>query len=39
MNVNTWDVSQEIEAIIASGRSVDVNRLADVNVSLEDVRA
>jgi 3-phenylpropionate/trans-cinnamate dioxygenase ferredoxin reductase subunit len=39
MNVNTWDVSQQIEAIIASGRPVDVNRLADVSVSLEDVRA
>ncbi|MDO8307199.1 MAG: FAD-dependent oxidoreductase [Actinomycetota bacterium] len=39
MNVNTWDVSKQIEAIITSGLAVDANRLADVSVSLEDVRA
>jgi len=39
MNVNTWDVATQIEAIIASGLPVDVNRLADTGVSLEDVRA
>lgn len=39
MNVNTWDVSQQIEAMIASGHPVDVKRLADTSISLEDVRA
>jgi len=37
MNVNTWDVSEQIEAIVASNRKVDVNRLADVSIALEDV--
>jgi 3-phenylpropionate/trans-cinnamate dioxygenase ferredoxin reductase subunit len=39
MNVNTWDVSKQIEAIITSGLPIDVHRLADVSISLEDVRA
>jgi 3-phenylpropionate/trans-cinnamate dioxygenase ferredoxin reductase subunit len=39
MNVNTWDVSKQIEAIITSGLPIDVNRLADVSISLEEVRA
>jgi len=39
MNVNTWDVSKQIEAIITSGCSIDVDRLADASISLEDVRA
>jgi 3-phenylpropionate/trans-cinnamate dioxygenase ferredoxin reductase subunit len=39
MNVNTWDVSKQIAALIASGRSVDVDRLTDDSVSLEDVGA
>jgi len=29
MNVNVWDVTADIEALIGSGRQVDVNRLAD----------
>lgn len=39
MNVNVWDVSKQIEAIIDAGLPVDVGRLADPSVSLEDVRA
>lgn len=38
MNVNTWDVSEQIAAIITSGHEVDANRLADPSISLEDVR-
>lgn len=37
MNVNIWDVSKQIEAIIAAGLPVDVNRLADIHISLEDI--
>ena len=39
MNVNTWDVSEQIEAIISTGLPVDVGRLADPGVALEEVRA
>jgi 3-phenylpropionate/trans-cinnamate dioxygenase ferredoxin reductase subunit len=38
MNVNVTDVSKQIEGIIAAGLPVDVNRLADASVSLQDVR-
>jgi 3-phenylpropionate/trans-cinnamate dioxygenase ferredoxin reductase subunit len=38
MNVNVWDVSTQIEAIISAGLPVDLNRLADASISLEDVR-
>ena len=37
MNVNTSDVSDQIEAMITSLRSVDVQRLSDVSIPLEDV--
>jgi 3-phenylpropionate/trans-cinnamate dioxygenase ferredoxin reductase subunit len=37
MNVNIWDVSEQIEALIRSGRSVDAARLADPDVPLPDV--
>jgi 3-phenylpropionate/trans-cinnamate dioxygenase ferredoxin reductase subunit len=39
MNVNTWDVSKQIEAIIASGAAIDFHRLADDSIPLEEVRA
>jgi 3-phenylpropionate/trans-cinnamate dioxygenase ferredoxin reductase subunit len=39
MNVNTWDVSKQIEAIIASGAAIDVHRLADDSIPLQEVRA
>ena len=37
MNVNTSDVSDQIEAMITSLRSVDVQRLSDVSIPLEEV--
>lgn len=37
MNVNVWDVNPAIEALVASGRPVDVARLADPGVPLEDL--
>ena len=36
MNVNVWDVTKPIEDLITSGRTVDVTRLADTDVALED---
>jgi 3-phenylpropionate/trans-cinnamate dioxygenase ferredoxin reductase component len=35
MNVNVWDVTAPIEALIMSGRQLDVARLADPDVDLE----
>jgi 3-phenylpropionate/trans-cinnamate dioxygenase ferredoxin reductase subunit len=37
MNVNVWDVSDPIQAIIASGATVDRKQLADPDVSLEEI--
>jgi 3-phenylpropionate/trans-cinnamate dioxygenase ferredoxin reductase component len=37
MNVNVWDVSEPIQALVRSRRPVDVQKLADVDVALEDV--
>jgi NADPH-dependent 2,4-dienoyl-CoA reductase/sulfur reductase-like enzyme len=37
MNVNVWDVSDDIQALIRSKRTVDVTRLADVGVPLAEV--
>jgi 3-phenylpropionate/trans-cinnamate dioxygenase ferredoxin reductase component len=37
MNVNVWDVTDPIKALIRSGRSVDPNRLADENVPLDEI--
>ncbi|MEU8785422.1 FAD-dependent oxidoreductase [Streptomyces sp. NPDC048637] len=34
MNVNVWDVTEEIRALVASGRAVDPGRLADPDVPL-----
>jgi 3-phenylpropionate/trans-cinnamate dioxygenase ferredoxin reductase component len=36
MNVNIWDVTDPIKALIRSGRAVDPDRLADPRVPLED---
>ncbi|WP_022882499.1 NAD(P)/FAD-dependent oxidoreductase [Gryllotalpicola ginsengisoli] len=36
MNVNVWDVNEEIQQIIRSGRPVDPARLADASVPLSD---
>jgi 3-phenylpropionate/trans-cinnamate dioxygenase ferredoxin reductase subunit len=38
MNVNVWDVSGPIQELIRSGRPVDVGRLTDLDVALEEVR-
>lgn len=37
MNVNVWDFTDPIQALIRSGRQVAVNRLTDPTVALEDV--
>jgi len=37
MNVNVWDVVDEIKALIAEGRQVDVGKLADPDVGYADV--
>jgi len=37
MNVNVWDVSEHIEAIVRSGREVDESRLTDPSVPLESL--
>jgi 3-phenylpropionate/trans-cinnamate dioxygenase ferredoxin reductase component len=37
MNVNVWDVSDPIQALIASGASVDRDRLTDADIPVEEV--
>ncbi|MEX2971647.1 NAD(P)/FAD-dependent oxidoreductase [Streptomyces sp. C184] len=37
MNVNIWDVTDQIKALVASGRPVDPERLADPDVPLPDL--
>jgi NADPH-dependent 2,4-dienoyl-CoA reductase/sulfur reductase-like enzyme len=37
MNVNVWDVSDDIQALIKSGRQVDVARLTDAEVPISAV--
>jgi 3-phenylpropionate/trans-cinnamate dioxygenase ferredoxin reductase subunit len=37
MNVNVWDVSDDIQAVIRSGRQVDPARLADSDVPISEV--
>jgi 3-phenylpropionate/trans-cinnamate dioxygenase ferredoxin reductase component len=37
MNVNVWDVNEDIQALIRSGTEVDPDRLADPDVSLADL--
>jgi 3-phenylpropionate/trans-cinnamate dioxygenase ferredoxin reductase subunit len=37
MNVNVWDVSEPIQALVRSRQRVDPEKLADADVSLEDV--
>lgn len=37
MNINVWDVTEQIEALAVSGRVIDVARLADPNVPLTDL--
>ena len=37
MNVNVWDVNDDIQALIRAGTSVDVSRLEDPDVPLTDL--
>jgi 3-phenylpropionate/trans-cinnamate dioxygenase ferredoxin reductase subunit len=37
MSVNTWDMTEAVEALVLSGRTVDVDRLADPEVPLTDL--
>jgi 3-phenylpropionate/trans-cinnamate dioxygenase ferredoxin reductase subunit len=37
MNVNVWDVTSDIQAIIGAGDQVDVGRLTDPKVPLADL--
>jgi 3-phenylpropionate/trans-cinnamate dioxygenase ferredoxin reductase component len=37
MNVNVWDVSDTIQALVRSGRTVDTGKLADPGVPLDQV--
>ncbi len=37
MNVNVWDVNDQIDALVASGRTVDVCRLKSPDADLADV--
>ena len=37
MNVNVWDVNEDIQALIRSGQTVDPDRLADPDVPLTDL--
>jgi 3-phenylpropionate/trans-cinnamate dioxygenase ferredoxin reductase subunit len=37
MNVNVWDVSDDIQALIRSRRPVDVARLSDPDTPLPDL--
>jgi 3-phenylpropionate/trans-cinnamate dioxygenase ferredoxin reductase subunit len=37
MNVNVWDVTDQIEALIRSGRPIDPMRLADTGIALPDL--
>ena len=39
MNVNVWDVQDDIQALIASRDAVDREKLADPDVPLAKVRA
>jgi len=37
MNVNVWDVNNDIQALIRSGAEVDPDRLADPDVDLTEL--
>jgi 3-phenylpropionate/trans-cinnamate dioxygenase ferredoxin reductase subunit len=37
MNVNVWDVVEDLKAVVASGHEVDLDRLADPDVALADL--
>jgi len=37
MNVNVWDVNDQVQELIRSGREVDIGRLADPSIALPEV--
>jgi len=37
MNVNVWDVGDDIKALILAGKPVDADRLADPGTPLTDL--
>ena len=37
MNVNVWDVNDDVQALIRSGRAVDLDQLADPDIPLEQL--
>jgi 3-phenylpropionate/trans-cinnamate dioxygenase ferredoxin reductase component len=37
MNVNVWDVNDQVQELIRSGREVDLGRLADPSIALPEV--
>lgn len=37
MNVNVWDVNEQIQELVRGGRQVDLEKLADPNVPLSEV--
>jgi len=37
MNVNVWDVNDQVQELIRSGREVDLGRLADRSIALSEV--
>jgi len=37
MNVNVWDLTSAIQSLVSSGRQVDTEKLADVDVPLTEV--
>jgi 3-phenylpropionate/trans-cinnamate dioxygenase ferredoxin reductase component len=37
MNVNIWDATDTIQALVRGGRTVDPGRLADPGVSLDEL--
>src|SRR4051794_12379199 len=39
MNVNVWDVTEPIQALVRSGAAIDARRLADTDESLEELAA
>jgi 3-phenylpropionate/trans-cinnamate dioxygenase ferredoxin reductase subunit len=39
MNVNVWDVNEDVQALIRAARPVDESRLADPSVPLGDLVA
>jgi hypothetical protein len=37
MNVNVWDVVDDLKAIVAAGRPVDLARLCDSSIAFSEV--